>query len=65
MSPVETTQPVEEPTMMGIDEEIPEEAFQQEDSPFDSLTIENWKEKTVNEFFESDLAVLKLVDKFF
>ncbi|PFV40278.1 VirD4-like conjugal transfer protein, CD1115 family, partial [Bacillus thuringiensis] len=65
LSPVEPTQPVEEPTMMGIDEEIPEEAFQQEDSPFDSLSIENWKEKTVSEFFESDLAVLKLVDKFF
>lgn len=65
MPTVETTQPVEEPTMMGIDEEIPEEAFQQEDSPFDSLSIENWKGKTVNEFFESDLAVLKLVDKFF
>lgn len=64
-SQIETTQPVEEPTMMGIDEEIPEEAFQQEDSPFNSLSIENWKEKTVNEFFESDLAVLKLVDKFF
>ncbi|MED2878539.1 type IV secretory system conjugative DNA transfer family protein [Bacillus thuringiensis] len=64
-SQIETPQPVEEPTMMGIDEEIPEEAFQQEDSPFDSLSIENWKEKTVNEFFESDLAVLKLVDKFF
>lgn len=65
LPPVETSQPVEEPTMMGIDEDIPEEAFQQEDSPFDSLSIENWKEKTVNEFFESDLAVLKLVDKFF
>ncbi|MGH0545559.1 VirD4-like conjugal transfer protein, CD1115 family [Bacillus cereus] len=65
LPPVETPQPVEEPTMMGIDEEIPEEAFQQVDSPFDSLSIENWKEKTVNEFFESDLAVLKLVDKFF
>ncbi|PFS11703.1 ATPase, partial [Bacillus thuringiensis] len=65
LPPVETSQPVEEPTMMGIDEEIPEEAFQQEDSPFDSLSIENWKGKTVNEFFESDLAVLKLVDKFF
>ncbi|PFV40277.1 VirD4-like conjugal transfer protein, CD1115 family, partial [Bacillus thuringiensis] len=65
LPPVETSQPVEEPTMMGIDEEIPEEAFQQEDSPFDTLSIENWKEKTVNEFFESDLAVLKLVDKFF
>ncbi|HDR3885086.1 TPA: type IV secretory system conjugative DNA transfer family protein [Bacillus cereus] len=65
LPPVETSQPVEEPTMMGIDEEIPEEAFQQEDSPFDSLSIENWKEKTVSEFFESDLAVLKLVDKFF
>ncbi|PEF07571.1 ATPase [Bacillus thuringiensis] len=65
LPPVETMQPIEEPTMMGIDEEIPEEAFQQEDSPFDSLSIENWKEKTVNEFFESDLAVLKLVDKFF
>lgn len=64
-SKIETPQPVEEPTMMGIDEEIPEEAFQQEDSPFNSLSIENWKEKTVNEFFESDLAVLKLVDKFF
>ncbi|MCU4725351.1 VirD4-like conjugal transfer protein, CD1115 family [Bacillus thuringiensis] len=64
-SQIETQQPVEEPTMMGIDEEIPEEAFQQEDNPFDSLSIENWKEKTVNEFFESDLAVLKLVDKFF
>jgi len=64
-SQIETPEPVEEPTMMGIDEEIPEEAFQQEDSPFDSLSIENWKEKTVNEFFESDLAVLKLVDKFF
>lgn len=51
--------------MMGIDEDISEEAFQQVDSPFDSLSIENWKEKTVNEFFESDLAVLKLVDKFF
>ncbi len=50
LPPVETSQPVEEPTMMGIDEEIPEEAFQQEDSPFDSLSIENWKEKTVNEF---------------
>lgn len=62
---IETPQPVEESTMMGIDEEIPEEAFQQEDSPFDSLSIENWKGKTVNEFFESDLAVLKLVDKFF
>ncbi|MGU3463175.1 VirD4-like conjugal transfer protein, CD1115 family, partial [Bacillus sp. D48C] len=56
LPPVETSQPVEEPTMMGIDEEIPEEAFQQEDSPFDSLSIENWKEKTVNEFFESDLV---------
>ncbi|PEU87474.1 TraM recognition domain-containing protein, partial [Bacillus sp. AFS012607] len=65
LPPVETMQPIEEPTMMGIDEEIPEEAFQQEDSPFDSLSIENWKEKTVSEFFESDLAVLKLVDKFF
>ncbi|EJQ56183.1 hypothetical protein IEU_05428 [Bacillus mycoides] len=65
LSSVETPQPVEEPTMMGIDEDIPEEAFQQEDSPFDSLSIKNWKEKTVNEFFESDLAVLKLVDKFF
>jgi type IV secretion system protein VirD4 len=65
LSSVEKPQPVEEPTMMGIDEDIPEEAFQQEDSPFDSLSIENWKEKTVNEFFESDLAVLKLVDKFF
>ncbi|MGH0697641.1 VirD4-like conjugal transfer protein, CD1115 family [Bacillus cereus] len=65
LPPVETMQPIEEPTMMGIDEEIPEETFQQEDSPFDSLSIENWKEKTVNEFFESDLAVLKLVDKFF
>ncbi|PNK22325.1 ATPase [Bacillus thuringiensis] len=64
-SQIETPHPVEEPTMMGIDEEIPEEAFQQEDSPFNSLSIENWKEKTVNEFFESDLAVLKLVDKFF
>ncbi|PEB20731.1 ATPase [Bacillus toyonensis] len=64
-SQIETPQPVEEPTMMGIDEEIPEEAFQQEDSPFDSLSIENWKGKTVNEFFESDLAFLKLVDKFF
>ncbi|MGG0763333.1 VirD4-like conjugal transfer protein, CD1115 family [Bacillus paramycoides] len=64
-SPVEPEQPTEEPKMMGIDEDIPEEAFQQEDSPFDSLSIENWKEKTVNEFFESDLAVLKLVDKFF
>ncbi|PGX96385.1 VirD4-like conjugal transfer protein, CD1115 family [Bacillus thuringiensis] len=65
LPPVETMQPIEEPSMMGIDEEIPEEALQQEDSPFDSLSIENWKEKTVNEFFESDLAVLKLVDKFF
>lgn len=64
-SPVEPPQPVEEPTMMGIDEDIPEEAFQQEDNPFDSLSIENWKGKKVNEFFESDLAVLKLVDKFF
>ncbi|KWU65573.1 ATPase [Bacillus mycoides] len=64
-SQVEAPQPIEEPTMMGIDEDIPEEAFQQEDSPFDSTSIENWKEKTVNEFFESDLAVLKLVDKFF
>lgn len=64
-SSVETPQPIETPTMMGIDEDIPEEAFQQEDSPFDSLSIENWKGKTVNEFFESDLAVLKLVDKFF
>ncbi|PDY10877.1 ATPase, partial [Bacillus cereus] len=64
-SQIEKPQPVEEPTMMGIDEEIPEEAFQQEDSPFDSLSIENWKGKTVNEFFESDLAFLKLVDKFF
>ncbi|PFM54418.1 ATPase [Bacillus cereus] len=64
-SPVESPQPIEEPAMMGIDEDIPEEAFQQEDNPFDSLSIENWKEKTVNEFFESDLAVLKLVDKFF
>ncbi|CAM4148342.1 VirD4-like conjugal transfer protein, CD1115 family [Bacillus paramycoides] len=64
-SPVEAPQPIEEPKMMGIDEDIPEGAFQQEDSPFDSLTIENWKSKTVVEFFESDLAVLKLVDKFF
>ncbi|MED1569554.1 VirD4-like conjugal transfer protein, CD1115 family [Bacillus paramycoides] len=64
-SPVEPPQPIEEPAMMGINEDIPEGAFQQEDSPFDSLSIENWKEKTVNEFFESDLAVLKLVDKFF
>lgn len=64
-SKIDTPQIVEEPTMMGIDEDIPEEAFQQEDSPFDSLSIKNWKEKTVNEFFESDLAVLKLVDKFF
>lgn len=64
-SPVEPPQPIEEPTMMGIDEDIPEEAFQQEDNPFDSLSIENWKSKTVIEFFESDLAVLKLVDKFF
>ena len=51
--------------MMRNDEDIPEESFQQEDSPFDSLSIENWKTKTVIEFFESDLAVLKLVDKFF
>ncbi|SCB71552.1 VirD4-like conjugal transfer protein, CD1115 family [Bacillus mycoides] len=64
-SPVEPPQPTEEPKMMGIDEDIPEEAFQQEDNPFDSLTIENWKSKTVIEFFETDLAVLKLVDKFF
>ncbi|MDM5191530.1 type IV secretory system conjugative DNA transfer family protein [Bacillus hominis] len=64
-SPVEPPQPTEEPKMMGIDEDIPEESFQQEDNPFDSLTIENWKSKTVIEFFESDLAVLKLVDKFF
>lgn len=64
-SSVEPPQPTEEPKMMGIDEDIPEEAFQQEDSPFNALSIENWKEKTVNEFFESDLAVLKLVDKFF
>ncbi|MDM5431069.1 VirD4-like conjugal transfer protein, CD1115 family [Bacillus mycoides] len=64
-SQVETPQPIEEPTMMGIDKDIPEEAFQQEDNPFDSLSIENWKSKTVIEFFETDLAVLKLVDKFF
>ncbi|MGE7874954.1 VirD4-like conjugal transfer protein, CD1115 family [Bacillus paramycoides] len=64
-SPVEPPQPTEEPKMMGIDEDIPEGAFQQEDSPFDLLSIENWKTKTVIEFFESDLAVLKLVDKFF
>ncbi|MFJ8356602.1 VirD4-like conjugal transfer protein, CD1115 family [Bacillus paramycoides] len=64
-SQIETPQPIEEPVMMGIDEDVPEEAFQQEDRPFDSLTIENWKSKTVVEFFESDLAVLKLVDKFF
>ncbi|KMN41472.1 VirD4-like conjugal transfer protein, CD1115 family [Bacillus sp. LK2] len=64
-SQIETPQQIEEPTMMGIDEDIPEEAFQQEDNPFDSLTIENWKSKTVIEFFETDLAVLKLVDKFF
>lgn len=64
-SPVEPPQPTEEPKMMGIDEDIPEESFQQEDSPFNPLAIENWKTKTVNEFFESDLAVLKLVDKFF
>ncbi|MDM5436260.1 type IV secretory system conjugative DNA transfer family protein [Bacillus hominis] len=64
-SPVEPPQPTEEPKMMGIDEDIPEEAFQQEDNPFDSLSIENWKSKTVIEFFETDLAVLKLVDKFF
>ncbi|MED1436361.1 VirD4-like conjugal transfer protein, CD1115 family [Bacillus mycoides] len=64
-SPVEPPQPTEEPKMMGIDEDIPEESFQQEDSPFNPLSIENWKTKTVNEFFESDLAVLKLVDKFF
>ena len=43
-------QPIEEPTMMGIDEEIPEEAFQQEDSPLDSLSIENWKEKRLMNF---------------
>lgn len=64
-SPVEPPQPTEEPKMMVIEEDIPEEAFQQEDTPFDSLSIENWKSKTVIEFFESDLAVLKLVDKFF
>ncbi|MGH0798068.1 VirD4-like conjugal transfer protein, CD1115 family [Bacillus mycoides] len=64
-SPVELPQPTEEPKMMGIDEDIPEESFQQEDSPFNPLSIENWKTKTVIEFFESDLAVLKLVDKFF
>ncbi|WP_088290981.1 VirD4-like conjugal transfer protein, CD1115 family [Bacillus mycoides] len=64
-SQVETPQPIEEPTMMGIDKDIPEEAFQQEDNPFDSLSIENLKSKTVIEFFETDLAVLKLVDKFF
>ncbi|PFA61359.1 VirD4-like conjugal transfer protein, CD1115 family [Bacillus sp. AFS015896] len=54
----ETSSPVESP-------QPTEEAFQQEDNPFDSLSIENWKSKTVIEFFESDLAVLKLVDKFF
>lgn len=64
-SPVEPQKPTEEPKMMGIDEDIPEESFQQEDSPFNPLSIENWKTKTVIEFFESDLAVLKLVDKFF
>ncbi|QWG42388.1 ATPase (plasmid) [Bacillus mycoides] len=64
-SPVEPPQPTEEPKMMGIDEDIPEESFQQEDSPFNPLSIGNWKTKTVIEFFESDLAVLKLVDKFF
>ncbi|MGE6599305.1 VirD4-like conjugal transfer protein, CD1115 family [Bacillus proteolyticus] len=64
-SSVELPQPTEEPKMMRIDEDIPEESFQQEDSPFNPLSIENWKTKTVIEFFESDLAVLKLVDKFF
>ncbi|EOQ05357.1 hypothetical protein KOY_04530 [Bacillus cereus VDM021] len=67
-SPVEKEQPKEhkeQPKMMGIDEEIPEGVVQQNDNPFVPLSIENWKEKMVIEFFESDLAPLKIVDKYF
>ncbi|PEZ00787.1 ATPase [Bacillus sp. AFS018417] len=68
-SPVDTEESKQEesPKMMGINEDVDvdQDTNEQEDSPFDVLSIENWKSKTVVEFFYSDLAMLKLVEKLF
>ncbi|MHC5534710.1 VirD4-like conjugal transfer protein, CD1115 family [Priestia megaterium] len=36
-----------------------------DDNPFSELTIDNWKEKTVEDFFSTDKAMLRIIEQHF
>ncbi|MBU4643072.1 VirD4-like conjugal transfer protein, CD1115 family [Bacillus toyonensis] len=72
--PIPSEEDPEEPQFADIDEdiEIPEEAYASEpgsvyesepSSPFEPLTLENWKHKTAEEFFETHRSIWNIIEK--
>ncbi|WP_428994137.1 VirD4-like conjugal transfer protein, CD1115 family [Bacillus cereus] len=72
--PIPSEEDPEEPQFAGIDEdiEIPEEAYASEpvsvcesepSSLFEPLTLENWKHKTAEEFFETHRSIWNIIEK--
>nr|WP_197235623.1 type IV secretory system conjugative DNA transfer family protein [Bacillus cereus] len=74
--PIPSEEDPEEPQFADIDEdiEIPEGAYASEpvpvpvhesepSSPFEPLTLENWKHKTAEEFFETHRSIWNIIEK--
>ncbi|WP_257151314.1 VirD4-like conjugal transfer protein, CD1115 family [Bacillus pseudomycoides] len=70
--PTPSEEEYEEPQFADIDEEIeiPEEAYSSEPVPvtesasvFEPLTLENWKQKTAEEFFETHRSIWSVIEK--
>ena len=70
--PVPSEEEPEEPQFADIDEEIeiPEEAYSSEPVPvaesahvFEPLNLENWKQKTAEEFFETHRSIWSVIEK--
>lgn len=70
--PTPSEEEPEEPQFANIDEEIeiPEEAYSSEPVPvtesahvFEPLTLENWKQKTAEEFFETHRSIWNVIEK--
>ncbi|WP_429706495.1 VirD4-like conjugal transfer protein, CD1115 family [Bacillus mycoides] len=72
--PIPSEEDPEEPQFADIDEdiEIPKEAYASEpvpvyesepSSPFEPLTLENWKQKTAEEFFGTHRSIWSIIEK--
>ncbi|PEU34969.1 ATPase [Bacillus pseudomycoides] len=70
--PTPSEEEYEEPQFADIDEEIeiPEEAYSSEpvvivesSSVFEPLTLENWEQKTAEEFFETHRSIWSVIEK--